>query len=356
MKSIRLPARTLPAWAAVLLALPSTAAEPPAWPGRWLDWSNNHAVYPQGRADCDVGKSLATEWDANLRQLASAIARSGGALPEGLYGKAHGGVGNTLQDAQPCKGRPIMGFIDLGLWHEREVTSTPGERPQLKRGHGHYFPLVVRLNTFTGLGNDGMPDFLRGKGTWTGIGVLEQTASLKGFPVLGNSALVITPPGHAPAFVPLTLERALQLWLPAQAQALREQETVLLQYPAPQRDDFRRRVLEPMQALLARGRALQAQGGDALKKPAYLRVDMATAGHEIVAQPGPDTSALMAPNPAYFDPRLPRSALQLMVVEVGGLGLDQPARDGDRSHGSAVLMREFLEKVDWTSIAREALR
>jgi len=348
--------RALVATACMLAAMPALAGDIAALPERWLEWHNNYAVYPQGLSDCDASKSLAAEWDQNLLRLANAIARSGGVVPQGTYGEIAGGIGNSLQDGQPCRGRPVMGFLSIGYWPERDVAAAVGARPKLKRDHGHHFVLTIRLNTFAGLGADRVPEFLRDKDKWTGIGTVEQTASLQGLPVINNSAIVITPPGHAPAFVAMPLDRALKLWLPAQAQALRDQEDLVKQYPADRRDDIRKRVVEPNQALLARGQALQRQGDAVLKGLAFLKLDRESGGFEILAQPGPDASALMMPNPNYFDPKLPRSAVQLMVIDISGLQLDQPAaRNGD-GFDSTFLTREFLERVDWKSIAKTELR
>lgn len=352
--------RALLATAAILLALPAATAEPTSLPERWLEWHNNYAVYPTGLSDCDAGKSLGAEWDQNLQRLASAIARSGGATAPGVYGEIHGGIGNSLQDGQPCKGRPVMGFLSMGYWPERDVTAAAGARPKLKREHAHHFVLTVWLNTFTGVDPQSAPDFLRDKGKWTGIGLLEQTGSLQGFPVINNSAIVITPPGHAPAFVPMPLERVLKLWLPAQAQALRDSEDLVKQYPANQRDDMRKRVVEPIQTLIARGQALLRQGDAVLKGSAYLRLDRELGGlFEVAAQPGADANSkafVVMPNPAYFDPKLPRSAVQLMVLGVSGLNLDQPAVRNSDDFDSTFLTREFVERVDWKSIARTELR
>lgn len=342
--------------ACMLVALPALADGPSALPERWIEWHNNYVTYPLGLSECDAGKGLAAEWDQNLQRLASAIARSGGAVPPGVYAELHGGLGNSLQDGQPCKGRPLMGFLSMGYWPERDITAAAGARPVLKRAHGDHFILTMRLNTFAGLGAETVPDFLRDRQRWTGIGTVQQTASLQGLAILNNSVLVITPPGHVPAFVPMPLDRALALWLPAQAQAIRDQEDLVRQYPADRREEMRQRAVAPNQALLARGQALQRQGDGVLKGPAYLKLDRESGGFEVVARPGPDTSAIMLPNPAYFDPRLPRSAVQLMVIEVGGLQLDQPAaRNGD-SFDSTFLTRGFLERVDWKSIARTELR
>jgi hypothetical protein len=357
MKGTHFLSRALVASAAcMLVAMPALAGDTAAPPERWLEWHNNYVAYPQGLSDCDASKGLAAEWDQNLQHLAGAIARSGGAVPQGTYGEFAGGIGNSLQDGQPCKGRPVMGFLSMGYWPERDVTATAGARPKLKRDHGHHFVLTIRLNTFTGLGADRVPDFLRDTNKWTGIGTVEQTASLQGLPIINNSALVITPPGHAPAFVPMPLDRALKLWLPAQAQALRDQEDLVKQYPADRRDDIRKRVVEPNQALLARGQALQRQGDAVLKGPAFLRLDRESGGHEILAQPSPDASALMMPNPAYFDPKLLRSAVQLMVIDISGLQLDQAAAHNSDSFDSTFLTREFVERVDWKSIAKTELR
>jgi hypothetical protein len=348
--------RALIASACVVLAMPALRAQPAPLPERWLEWRNNFASYPIGLSECDASKELAAEWDQTLQRTASAIARSGGAVPKGTYGEFSGGIGNSAQDGQPCKGRPIMGFISMGYWPEGSVTAAPGARPKLKQDHGAHFVLTIQLNTFAGIDADRVPDFLREKDKWTGIGLITQTASLQGFPVFNNTAIVITPPGHAPAFVPMPLERALKLWLPAQEQALREQEDLVKQYPADQRDAMRKRVVPPNQALLARGQALQRQTEAVLKGPAYLKLDRESLGLEVVAQPGADTSAIMMPNPTYFDPKLPRSAVQLMVVRVSGLNLDQAATHNGDAFDSTFLTREFVQRVDWKAIAKTELR
>jgi hypothetical protein len=347
--------RALITSACLLAAMAAVHAQPAALPERWLEWRNNFASYPTGLTECEASKSLAAEWDQNLQRLASAIARSGGAVPKGTYAEVDGGLGNSLQDGQPCKGRPLMGQLHMGYWPESSVTAAAGARPKLKRDHGEHHILTIRLNTFDGLETH-VPDFLRDNGQWTGIGLVMQTASLQGFPIINNSAVVITPPGRAPAFVPMPLDRVLKLWLPAQAQAIREQEDLVKQYPADQRDAMRKRLLPPHQALLARGQALQRQGEAVLKGPAYLKLDRASLTFEVVAQPGADTSAIMMPNPAYFDPKLARSALQLMVLGVSGLNLDQPAAHNGDSFDSRFLTREFIERVDWKSIAKTELR
>ncbi len=347
--------RVLIGSACMLMAMPAAHAQPAPLPERWLEWRNNFATYPNGLSDCDASKGLAAEWDQNLQRLASAIARSGGAVPQGTYAEADGGLGNSLQDGQPCKGRPLMGQIHMGYWPESSVAAAAGARPRLKQDHGEHYVFTIRLNTFDGLETHA-PDFLLENGKWTGIGLVTQTASLQGFPIINNSAIVITPPGHAPAFVPMPLDRVLKLWLPVQAQAIRDQEDLVKQYPADQRDGLRKRVVPPHQALLARGQALQRQGEAVLKGPAYLKLDRDSLALEVVAQPGADTSAIMMPNPTYFDPKLARSAVQLMVLGVSGLNLDQPAaRNGD-SFDSRFLTREFLESVDWKSIAKTELR
>jgi hypothetical protein len=80
---------------------------------------------------------------------------------------------------------------------------------------------------------------------------------------------------------------------------------------------------------------------------------------EVAAQPGTDASSkafVVMPNPVYFDPTLPRSAVQLMVLGVSGLNLDQAAAHNSDSFDSTFLTREFVERVDWKSIAKTELR
>jgi hypothetical protein len=61
-------------------------------------------------------------------------------------------------------------------------------------------------------------------------------------------------------------------------------------------------------------------------------------------------------NRNYFDPKLPRSAVQLMVVEVGCQNLDQAAARNVDSFDSTLVTQAFVKKVDWKVIAERALR
>lgn len=349
--------RRWPCLLAVVLAAASVrAAEPAPWPERWLAWQNSFAVYPQALAECDAGRPLAAEWDQTLQRLAVAIARGGGAVPPGVYAEARGTLGNGLQDAQPCMGRPLMGTVAIGHWPERVVSAAPGGRPTLKSDHGEHFILTLWLNTFTGVNAERVPEFLRGSGGWSGIGLVDSRSTFQGLPVLNGSVVVITPPGHVPAYVPMPLEQALKLWLPAQTQSVRGMTELVGQYPAAQREAMRQQTVEPQQALLARGQALLRQGDAALKGPAYLKLDRASGALEIVARPGADTSAIVMPNPGYFDPKLPRSAVQLVMLAIDGLKLDEPAARSGDTFDSTHLMRQFVEKVDWQAFGKGELR
>jgi hypothetical protein len=338
------------------MAANAGGAETAGLPDRFLAWQNNHSVYPQALAECDASRSLAAEWDQNLQRLATAIARSGGAVPPGVFAEFKGTMGTGLQDGQPCKGRPLAGTIAMGYWPERVVTPVPGGRPKLKSAHGEHHILTMWLNTFTGVNAERVPEFLRGAAGWSGVGLVDSSSTFQGLPVLNGSVLVITPPGRPPAYVPMPLEQALKLWLPAQEQAVRDAKAFLEQYPSGQRDEMRKRTVDPQQAALARARDLQRQGGALLKAPAYLKLDRDTALYELATQGGADTSAIVMPNPAYYDPRLPRSAVQLIMLAVDGLKLDEPAaRNGD-AFDSTYLTRQFVEQVDWKLIGRSELR
>ena len=92
-----------------------------------------------------------------------------------------------------------------------------------------------------------------------------------------------------------------------------------------------------------------------LRLPDCLKLDQESGSFEDVTQAGADTSALVMRNPAHFDPKLPRSAVQLMV-DLSGLNLDHPAARGGDAFDSTCLTRMIVEKVDWTAVAGTGLR
>ena len=67
----------------------------------------------------------------------------------------------------------------------------------------------------------------------------------------------------------------------------------------------------------------------------------------------PGSQQVWIDNPAYFDHRLPRTALQLIAVDIASLRTGPPPSAQPDAGG---LAREFFAHADWQGIARDVLK
>lgn len=337
-------------WAA--MSAPCTAADigPPQ---RWLEWQNNHAVMGETLKRCGVSPQLATQWDQNLQQLARQLAKTPLPWPEGLWGELSGTYTGTSDKNAPCKTVPLTGDIRFAVWPASRLPLKPGQtRPQHPgpgsgEGFGPAEAVRIYLNERQGTSE---VDWLKdGAGPRMSLG--QQTGTLLGHPVWGEKWLLVTPANRPPPFVPAPLERVVKAWLAAQnaerdkfaaarkeAEAARDKATAAMYTKLLEANRPR---IEKVRQLLD-GPPAQRQG------PVYI-----APGDEFQLQPAPDAEAVWMDNPASFDPQLPRSAVQLIAIDIRNLQLDQPA---PAKVDAKSLVRQFVERADWRSLAGEAAK
>jgi hypothetical protein len=231
------------------------------------------------------------------------------------------------------------------------VPDQPGTTRLKSKGEGKFTLLWV--NEFRALE---VPDWLQqevtGQNPSAAMGILRQTGTLKGFPVFNNSVLVVTPAGHAAAYVPAPYDKVLQLSLVRMQQQLEVFTGPGMGAGSSDFDDQIKYLKDQMnlaKAKLAKMTPAQRAG------PVYWKPSAMSAagliGDDLTEVPGDGALQIMRANPQYLDTKLPRATAQLLEVSVSSLGLDTPRQAASDDPNDA--LRGLIESADWARISKQ---
>jgi hypothetical protein len=314
---------------------------------RWMAWTNNADGAGDDLVRCGVTPAEAATWDRQLQQLARRVAQADVSVPAGWYGELRGAYfGPWLGALQPCRGLPMEGGLSLWMWPEGALKRVPVKgQPGVTRlqPNGHTWNVTLYINQWRG------PETLKwlDDGTLPRLTVARRTGDFAGYPVFDDRTVVVTPPGYAPAFLPAPFERVLAAWLRHETAQLEQAQAELKALQAagikPGKldsgpDATRLRIARAKQRLASLGTAQR-------QAPAYV-----TQAEEVTLEPEPNAMPVWVDNPRYFDPSRPRTAIQLMVLDLSTLDMRTPLNE--QPSGALKLLRQFVERIDWPALAR----
>jgi hypothetical protein len=334
------------------LATPCRAADiGPA--NRWLEWENNHAVMGEAMKRCEVSPQLAAQWDQKMQQLAQRIAKTEVSLAQGSYGDLRGILHGPDNNPLPCKSSPLTGDIALAVWPAGRLPLQPGQtqpkRPGPGGGEGSGPSPSLRLYLNERQGTDEVDWLKDGAGPRMTAG--HQSGTVLGYPVWGKNWLIVTPPNRPPPFLPAPLERVVKAWVAKQNADL-DQVDATLKLAEAAKDksavDMFTKLIEVNRPRIEKVRK-QLDGS-----PAQLKGPVFIGGRaEVQAEATPDAQQVWIDNPATFDPKLPRSAVQVIAIDIATMNFDQP---GGAQGDAKWLGRQFIERIDWKALAEEGLK
>ncbi|KAA3626095.1 MAG: hypothetical protein DWQ09_17860 [Proteobacteria bacterium] len=378
-------------------------AEPGADKGAWLDSEESAQLE-------ELLPEVRNAWEPSLRQLAKLI-RQSPALADlgGYFPKLR--VNVTAPDESLHTGN-----LYVQIWWPYAIETIPGSGagPQLRikgqyalNGPGGFSLDINRLPA----GGNGSTQGLQ-RSEWyrdeSGEFFMLPPAEreIAGFPVLAGY-LWVTAPGKAPLFIPVSQERALQAAIAAASVQIQQAsegnsaaQEMLATYNSPEMKEMRRQAIEaagasesdPKRAAAARAKAerddheqerqiREMAGQSADENPISLAVRRAVAEmetrlgamtpaqrnapaatrivpeaflqEEIVTAGTSGATPLMAYNPAFFDPKLAPSAMQLLVMGIGSAA-DWEDRDVPPQQ-QPVQIRvpiAIVEQTDWRQVAK----
>ena len=345
---------TIAAFATLYIALAASGHAADFGPtDRWLEWENNHAVMAEAMKRCDITPPLATQWDQNLQQLARKIANTQVSWAEGQWGDLRGVLHGPDNNPLPCKTSPLTGDMQLTVWSASALERKAG-KPRLQRpgpngeGSGSAPSVRLYLNERPGTHERDWLKDAAGPRMTTG----KPPGTLLGHPLWDEKWLLVTAPGRPQPFVPAPLDRVVKAWVAAQNAQLAE--FAATRKAAEDAKDkaaaaMFTKMIEANRPRIEAVRKLLDGPPAQLKGPVYIG-----AGDEVQLQPSPDTEQVWMDNPAAFDPKLPRSAVQIIAIDVAYRDLDQPAPAGKVD--AKGLLRQFIERVDWRALAAEGLK
>jgi hypothetical protein len=124
--------------------------------------------------------------------------------------------------------------------------------------------------------------------------------------------------------------------------------------PVPLGDALQARIANASRDNWGGARAQELLGqldAQSRRRPAFMRLTE-TGKNEIVATPGPDTTAILQVNLNYYDKSLPRYVPQVLAVDVHLIDLVPPI---DEPTLRRRLARQMLEATDWQRMADELM-
>lgn len=325
--------------------------EPVGPPDHWLDWTNNYADVRDEFARCGVTPVQAAEWERMLQRMARRVTLAKVDLPSGWYGALDGRYyGTWLSALAPCKGLPMEGGLSLGMWPVRDLKRVPvrGQPGQTRlKPNGETYFVGVHVNQWRGTSELKWLD----DGVQPRMSVAQKRGEFGGHPLLDGKWLVVTPPGYGPAFLPAPIERVLKAWMKNENAQLQEIEGAIkgLQTTGAKPgklsagQDVLRTRLERATQWLASLSAEQR------KAPAFV-----TRQGEVTTQAEPNSTQVWIDNPAYFDLKRPRTAPQLLVLDLSQLDMETPL--GSQDQGAPRLLRQFVEGIDWRALSADMLK
>lgn len=383
--------------AACLFAMAQAVhAQTLALPEHWMEWDNHHAISGDGVGSCGITKQLSAEWDQSLQQIAATTASLGGPMSKYGYALPYGVIKSgshrdlTSNSYQTCHRYPIEGSITFEIWTEDQVDLPPSGKGRAKvktdtEGAG---AIDVIFNKLTEL--PGYSIFTQAR-----MGFYITTGTFQGYPVIGTSSypnfakrtILITAPGHGPAYVPVPMDSALKLLIPFQKEQVAFQEQKIKEAAemvsdnsevvqnlkkmgatTKQIQDYRQGMNEvnSMAETALKGARAQLDNYLALAKlstaqragPVYVKPStIPGVEFEILVNPEEGAQTLMMENPDYFNDELPRTAKQVMLIGLPQFDYDEVfTRGGDEKKLSRLWTYNFFKQVDWKAVAKSALR
>lgn len=383
-----------PDWVQTLMAPHSPALS--GQTGRWFPWNNQYARVRGTFERGGISKAEGEAWDRQLRAIAEFLKAApvlASPTPQGFYPEIYGHIG-VLEaggfDARP-KQAPLVGGVTLYAWPPRDVRIDSQGQPKLAPG-AHNVSFRLELNyVYPPRGDAWMADAL-GE-----FGPLEKQGEFRGFPLIGNS-LVLTREGRLP-FVPVSQERALRAFIDwhsketagREAELAAQRRKAYEDYVSPQGRAKRQAAIEaeakgvhPTMAEQARRRAeaidrrreqdllaeanrgpspamqalteaksrMQSMSAAERAAPAWHLSSRGQSVLEIAAQGTPGARPLVAFDPAFFDPKQPRTTLRVALVRE----LHNVADCAQRGVTACAIYLQLLQQTDWRAFADTFLR
>jgi hypothetical protein len=356
------------------MALPRLvrAEELPA-PDGWLQWHLG-PFYTYGQCKAD-DPALELEMRRAMQRLEMAYSRVMPPLPSHTFVEPRAQAGQQAG----CRSVPMSGIASTTQWAASQV-----ELPPDGIGHGkrrrdsgeamaavglavNEFPALTAVDFSPGDAPNNPDTFVR----------YHPTGFLQGYPIFDYVHVVVTAAGHAPLFLPVTIDQAL-----TRAIAVHEKEYLEVLRSAKEdearvddsselirslkssgagpdqirefKDSMHRTVRERVVREKAILDLLNQRRAALTPQTRTLQAHVKLVNDRLVPQTEaePDADPLVRANPAYFDPALGRVQAQLLVVHLYQAYGD-PNRPLDKP---ADWWARAVRDVDWRAFARENLR
>lgn len=401
--------RLTPAWLQRLGQTPAPPAIAPTRP-QWARWSAMYyTTAPSLPAEWAMSPSVMAAFDRQLQDVVAALRQAPIATRPGpvRLWVPSGGLGNggNRINGVPVKQHPVQASIVIGPWPEKWTRMGPNG---VLESDGETRHLDLSVNVVPGPSDD-----IRDK--QGSFGRLYRSASpLPGTTIVGDD-LVVTRPGKPDPFLVVARQRVLEAQLAALANterniesALKNRREALDAYLSPKgqarrqeridemvmrykknnnktEEEARRRATEredkrlhdletaanpPADDDVFKGRRfvqtlrarLDAMTPTERAAPAWVsaagRLDM----HEVIEFKEPNAPGavpLVRHNPAFFDPKVPRTAFQIMVV-YDLKDTVQGAIEAAASDKAYVVPRwaklMLIQQTNWVDVAKRFLR
>lgn len=375
--------------------------------GQWVAWSTNYA-HPTAARNVGLTDADVRAWDANLRRLLEALQAA--PVLRDLNGFSAGGRASLDGEWQGAGARPrkapAVGSLWIGTWRP-EVAARDAAMNRAVDSDTRRFLMGLNIIPYGPRApwmHDAQGEFF----------VLPQLPSPWPGTMIVRRSLLVVRPDKPPPYLPVSQGRVLQAFAAhfadgeaqaAQVLAMRRQ--ALADYLSPANEARRRAEIETetrrfmnanrMDEASARRRAeaidqayvekLRAEANPPADDPVFGPALAARAARERLASmspaerdapawmsaapdrvenpfalplraPGePGAAPVMQVNPAFFDPRLPRTALQALTVhDLDGIAEYAHLDPGRARYGPARVNLLILQQTDWQALARQVLR
>jgi len=395
-----------PAWVAQLTQPPrplEPAADATAPPAAWHPWA---AAYRAGnnsmRLQLRMSAAEIATWDRQLHDLLAALRRAS-VLRDAHVVRLWSASGSLVGGEAPTT---LAGHLMIGAWIDQQLKTRPDGRTVIDGETSHLLVGVNQVPTTPG------PPWMKDEAGE--FFPLERHASpWPGTTIIGSTLLAL-PQGRGEPYAPVSRERVLRAFIAAHAEAERRVQNTLnarrqelADYLSPANEPRRRAEVEQeMRGFMnrnrqdeatarARAEAIDRNYIEGLRRatepppddplfqevrtvralrdeldrmpraqreaPAWVSATLAHPWLALLREPG-SAGALpvMQVVPAWFDRRLPRTALQMLSVS----GLDQivekahgpRAQAGDHWTAANRANLLILQQTDWAALARALLR
>ena len=308
---------TLVLMSSTALAEPQLGS-PGAAQGIWLPWRVDVSGYPQFAVSPSDRKAFAAQLDAiaAVVKASPALRDLPGLYPE-LTGSLRGAGGPPFKESQ-WKTAPLLGSILLAVWTDKQVDRA-GSVVSVKEKWRYNGPasLVISINNPFEPNHEAWMEDERGT-----FYPFREGPRIGDFTVQFDH-IVVAKPDKPSLYVPVSRERLINAWI-------KHVEPTARTVP-----EYRRQSDEA-RALLARMDEAERQA------PAWRRNRGSALG--LVAPGTPDSSVLVEVNREFFDPTLPRTAVQVILVRTDP-HLSQ--RVAGTKLLSALASMAVIEQTDW---------